>query len=154
MKDLIAQFNTILPLACKWVESQETLILQKGIPLSSGLLLDAKKIGVINCNGIRLLAVPKIPRPEHPLLEETCIQTNFLTPDTAGLTLRYGIYIRSDCINDRFLYVHELVHVAQYERLGGIQQFLQQYLFEVVTVGYPSASMEQEAIKTARDMCG
>ena len=151
--DLRAQFNTIVSLACEWAETQESLILQSGSPLSQQLLLDAEKIGVVHADNVKVLIVPAIPRPGHPLLKEACNQTNFLSSDTAGLTLRYGIYVRSDCANNRSLYVHELVHVAQYERFGGIQQFLQKYLLEVVTTGYPSMSMEQEAINIARDIC-
>ena len=154
MRDLISQFNEILPLACKWAESQEKLILQKGRPLSPQLLSDAKKIGVAYPDKVRVLAVNAIPRPKHPLLKAACNQTNFLTPDTDGLTLRYGIYIRSDCANERRLYVHELVHVAQYEELGGIQQFLQKYLSDIATIGYSSAPMEQEALKIAKDIRG
>ena len=64
---------------------------------------------------------------------------------TRGLTLNYGIFIRSDCWADRLLIVHELAHVAQYERLGGILPFLRKYLFECLTVGYAAAALELEA---------
>ncbi|HEX4665027.1 MAG TPA: hypothetical protein VH207_00400 [Chthoniobacterales bacterium] len=58
--------------------------------------------------------------------------------------------MRSDCWRDRALVAHELAHTAQYERLGGIAPFLKQYLFECLTIGYPAAPMEQEAIAEAR----
>ena len=45
---------------------------------------------------------------------------------------------------------HELAHTEQYERLGGIEPFLRQYLSECLTIGYPAAPMEQEAIAAAR----
>ncbi len=38
-------------------------------------------------------------------------------------------------------------------RMGGFQQFLQQYLLECLTIGYPDAPMEQEAITTALRIC-
>jgi len=72
---------------------------------------------------------------------------------TIGLTLRYGIFIRSDCWGERRLVVHELVHTLQYERLGGFMPFLQQYLHECITIGYPAAPMEQEAKRIEREMC-
>jgi len=66
------------------------------------------------------------------------------------LTFRTGspaaIFVRSDCWCERRLIAHELVHTVQYERLGGIRPFLRQYLTECLTVGYPAAPMEQEAI--------
>ncbi len=74
-------------------------------------------------------------------------------PNTAGLTLHYGIYIRGDCHGNRELLVHELVHVAQYERLGGIKPFLQRYLDECLKYGYPQAPLEQEAIRISDEIC-
>ena len=50
--------------------------------------------------------------------------------------------------------MHELVHTSQYERLGGFMPFLQQYLNEYITIGYPEAPMEQEAITTAAKLVG
>jgi hypothetical protein len=52
-------------------------------------------------------------------------------------------------LKDPKLVAHELMHVAQYERLGSIPAFLQQYLSEVNQYGYPAAPMEQEAIAFA-----
>jgi hypothetical protein len=86
--------------------------------------------------------------PEHPLLRAAANDTQLISPNTGGLTLRYGIFICADCWGDRRLVFHELVHVWQYEKLGGFQPFLQQYLHECVTIGYPAAPMEQEAITT------
>lgn len=79
--------------------------------------------------------------------------TQLITSRTAGLTLRYGIYVRSDCWDDRQLLIHELVHTSQYERLGGFQQFLRKYLDECLAIGYPAAPMEQEAVTKAAKLC-
>ena len=92
--------------------------------------------------------------PEHPLLREAASATQLISPNTRGLTLRYGIFIRADRVGDRRLVFHELVHTLQYERLGGFQGFLRQYLNECVTIGYPAAPMEQEAITTTARMLG
>ena len=79
-------------------------------------------------------------------LKAACDAIDFLTPTTRGLTLGYGIFIRSDWWGDRSLIVHELAHVAQYERLGGILPFLRRYLFECLTMRYTAAPLELEAI--------
>ena len=50
--------------------------------------------------------------------------------------------------------MHELVHTSQYERLGGFEAFLKQYLYECITIGYPAAPLEQEAILMAEELCG
>ncbi len=94
---------------------------------------------------VRLLSVSAIPFPAHPLLQAACRATNFVPESPRGLTLCYGIYLRSDCWRDRSIVVHELVHTAQYERLGGIGPFLQSYLGECMTFGYANSSMENEA---------
>jgi hypothetical protein len=52
------------------------------------------------------------------------------------------------------LIVHELVHVAQYETLGGILPFLRKYLFECLTMGYAASPLELEAIAVAARVCG
>ena len=148
------QFQALLPLACAWVEQQEQNILRDGVPLTPAQLTDARKIGVVHPEKVRLLAVPTVPRPEHPTLRAAADATQLISPYTAGLTLRYGIFIRVDCWGDRRLVFHELVHTAQYERLGGVQSFLRQYLFECLTIGYPAAPLEQEAILKTAEMCG
>jgi hypothetical protein len=78
--------------------------------------------------------------------------TSLITPETAGLTIGQGIFVRADCANDAKLIAHELKHVAQYDRHGSIIAFLQQYLSEVNEYGYPAAAMEQEAIAFAESV--
>jgi len=46
-----------------------------------------------------------------------------------------------------------LVHVAQYERSGGILPFLRRYLFECLTVGYSASPLELEAIAVTARVC-
>jgi len=70
------------------------------------------------------------------------------------MTLRYGIFIRSDCWARRLLVTHELVHVTQYERLGSFEAFLRPYLTECITPpGYPNGPMEREAITVSERLC-
>ena len=153
MDILLEQFETLLPLASEWAERQEEHILARGTPLSDSELSDAGQIGVQQPERVRLLRVDSIPMPEHPALQVAAEITGLSTPHTAGQTLRHGIFIRSDCWGDRNLVVHELVHTAQYERLGGIEEFLRKYLYECITIGYPEAPMEQEAITTQQRIC-
>ncbi len=80
--------------------------------------------------------------------------TQLISPITEGLTLRYGIFIQSNCGFDRAMVVHELAHTAQYERFGGFEPFLRRYLSECLTFGYPEAPMEQEVISLTSRICG
>jgi len=140
------QFEQLLPLASAWAGEQETHILATGRPLTPAQLADAGRLGVSHPARVRLLPVAAIPPPDDPILRAAGEATGLISPLTAGLTLRYGIYIRRDCLEDCGLIAHELVHIAQYERFGSIGAFLRQYLSECLTIGYPAAPLEQEAI--------
>jgi hypothetical protein len=142
-----------LPLACAWAEEQEQLILGKGVGLNEAQMADARCIGIAAPECVRRLQVDEIPLPEHPGLSAAAKATGLLTPATAGLTLRYGIFIRSAVWGVRDLVAHELVHVRQYEQFGGFAPFLRQYLWECVTQGYTQAPLEQEAIAVAEEIC-
>jgi hypothetical protein len=145
-------FEMLLPLACAWAEEQEALILREGVALTSSQLDDARRIGVAAPERVKLRVVDSIPLPVQPVLRGAAETTGLISPLTCGLTLRYGIYIRADQWGDRRLVVHELAHTAQYERLGGFQPFLKQYLGECLAVGYPLGSLEQEAKQVERQV--
>jgi len=128
-------------------------VLCEGIRLSEAELADAKQIGVRNPERVRLLRVENIPVPAHPMLKAAAASINFLTAAPRGLALNFGIFVRADYWGDRALIAHELVHTAQYQRLGGILPFLQTYIFQCATVGYRNAPLELEAIATAAKVC-
>src|SRR5882762_8058775 len=140
------QFQALLPLACAWAEEQERIILRDGVPLTAAQIEDAKRIGIIYPERVRLRVVDEIPLPDNPTLRTAAEMTGLISPLTAGLTLRYGI-------GERRLVVHELAHVAQYERFGGFRPFLEQYLHECITIGYPEAPLEQEAKRIENEVC-
>ncbi|HEX7860448.1 MAG TPA: hypothetical protein VF773_08995 [Verrucomicrobiae bacterium] len=146
-------FNLLLPQACAWAEEQERIIMREGVPLTTIQLADARRIGIAQPERVRLRVVEEIPSPTNPDLQAAAEMTGLISPLTIGLTLRYGIFIRSDHWGERRLVVHELVHTLQYERLGGFEPFLRQYLQECLTIGYPAAPMEQEARRIEREMC-
>ena len=96
-ESVLSQFEMLLPLAAKWATEQEQRIVGDGVALSKEDLGDARAIGVQNPNRVRLLQVETIPRPSQPELKAACDAIDFLTPATRGLTLGYGIFIRSNC---------------------------------------------------------
>jgi len=147
------EFAALLPLACSWAEEQERGILKHGVPLTPALLADARRVGIRQPEKVRLRVMDEIPWPTHPQLRKAAELTGLISPLTSGLSLRYGIWIRADHWGERRLVVHELVHTWQYERLGGFSGFLQQYLQECLTIGYPEAPLEQEAIRIGNELC-
>jgi hypothetical protein len=148
------QFAVLLPLACAWAAEQERVILEHGVKLTEAQLADARVIGVQFPDRARLLGVDQFPVPADPALAGAAKATGLISAGTAGLTLRYGVFVRSDLWDNRKLVAHELVHTAQYERLGGFEGFLRPYLLECITPpGYPYGPMEQEAIVTSAAVC-
>jgi hypothetical protein len=151
MKHHQQEIEILLPPARAWAAEQERTILQTGVALTELQLSDARRVGVVQPERVRLLRVAQIPTPTHPALTAV---VDSIPPDTEGLTIRYGIFIRADCWGRRRLVVHELVHTSQYERLGGLEGFLRPYLLECITPpGYPHGPMEQEAVTTAARLC-
>ena len=150
---MLSQLEELLPLAAQWATEQERRVLCEGVRLSEIEMADAKAIGVRNPERVRLLRVQTIPVPAHPMLRSAAASINFLTAAPRGLALEYAIFVRADHWRDRALIAHELVHTAQYQRLGGILPFLQTYICQCATVGYPNAALELEAIATAERLC-
>lgn len=146
---LLAQFEKVIPLAARWAEALEARILHEGGPLSEGELADPRALGVRQPERVRLLCLASVPTPDNLTLRTAAAAVQFLTPATRGLALRYGIFVRADCWRERGLIAHELAHTEQYESIGGIETFLRQYLGECLTIGYPAAPLEQEAIAAA-----
>jgi hypothetical protein len=146
------QLTSLLPLATRWAEAQERVVLREGVPLTPAQAADAARIGVVHPEQVRVLVVEEMPSPDDPALKLAAKVTGLASSLSIGLTFRYGIYIRSDCWDDRQFLMHELAHTAQYERLGGIDPFLKQYLHECLTSGYPNGPLEQEARRIEREI--
>jgi hypothetical protein len=170
------EFESLLPLLVEWAAERERVVLQTGFALTEPQLADARQVGVVHPDRVRLVRAAEISMPDHPALLRAgaasgLIAPNtlgmsvvkmlggldsrrFFSPGTAALTLRYGILVRADCWEHRRLIVHELVHTSQYERLGGLEAFLRPYLLECITPpGYPFGPMEQEAITVSAKVC-
>lgn len=127
--------KAIIPIASWWVARQEQQILRDGIELTEEEKEWAQKAGVTNVDRVRVLHVPKIRVP--------------FVSSPIGLAAHYGICINQKWSHDPSLLVHELAHIGQYERLGGIKPFLYQYFTEVLRDGYENAAMEFEAREAA-----
>ena len=144
--------TAFLPVACVWAARHESTILRRGVALSAAQTEKARQIGVVHPDKVRLLAVDVIP-PTNRLLRTVGAKLGFVSSQTIGMTLRYGIFIQTDHWGDRRLLVHELAHVAQYERFGGFRRFLFQYLQECINPGYPLGDLELEAKRAEESSC-
>jgi len=154
LRPVRVNFQWYLAFAASWALSQERLILKKGIPLTTAQLNDARLAGVAYPHRVRLLVAEQIPLPAQPELRAMVEAMKLNAPTAAGLSLRYGIYVRSEYLGSRQALVHKLAHTAQYERLGGVRTFLEAYLYQCLAVGKIAAPLEQEATEVAERICG
>ncbi len=128
-----------------YAEEVETLVLEHhGRPLTGLQLADARLAGVSDPEKIRLATsfafIEEDPR-FRVLLD--------LGPLLAGLTIGYAVILSATQARKREVFLHECVHVAQYERLG-INRFLKRFFAEIATFGYEAAPLELEAAALAR----
>ena len=137
----------LLPLASAWVRAQERRILLQGTPLPPVSLEDAKALGVRDPAAVRVLCVARVPLPSNRFTRAVARLTGSLSTEPIGLAAGRGIFVRAGHEGSRALLAHELVHTAQYDRLGGIRPFLKLYLRECLLLGYVGAPLEIEAIE-------
>ncbi len=147
-------FQRLLPDACEWVKAQEEFILANGVPLTERQTADAYRAGVKNCSRIRILVVDRVPLPTNPELAEAARSTQIISDKSQAVAIGYGIIMRADRWGDRELLVHNLVHVAQHERSGGLEQWVRDYLGDRRdSAKFTSGSLEKEANDVARKIC-
>lgn len=143
-----------LPVAYQWARTQEQLILERGAPLTPQHVSDARRAGVQDHSRIRVLVVERLPLPDDEQLAGLARSNNIITSASRGAGIGHGIVIRADCWGDRELLVHQLVHVAQCEQSGGLEQFVQKYLTERLTCAHFTVGpLEDEARRIAREIC-
>lgn len=135
----------LLPMVVSYVRHHESVILKNGEPLTPDQEIDAYKIGIRDIQKVRVMRVASMPWPEQKILQRAAKWAGLMVGEAAGVTFGYGIYIRDQHWGNRRLLIHELTHTMQYERLGGIQPFLRQYLTEVFDQGYYNSPLEREA---------
>jgi len=127
-----------------WAEAQSDQIIGRGHPLNEAQITIAHSVGVEFPGRIRIMEVDILPFPADSELQHLAQTSGLLSPNMAGLTLGYGIYIRQGQLTNRLL-SHEFRHVYQYEQAGSISAFISVYLQQVFSVGYTDAPFEIDA---------
>ncbi|HKO52681.1 MAG TPA: hypothetical protein VJV79_33470 [Polyangiaceae bacterium] len=142
--DIKALLPVLLPHAIDWCERVSAKASAEGFPLKPSAVSDARAVGVKQPERIRLLVVDEIPTPDDSLLATAAATIGFLGSSTAGLALGYAIFVRRGRLSRRLL-SHECRHVAQFERIGSLSEFLSIYLNEIAATGYESCTFEVDA---------
>jgi len=153
MNSLLTTLPVLLPVAYAWAEKQELIIMQEGTALSEDQLADARQAGVVQPERIRVIRSEVLPQSENEDVVFIAKTIGLFGPKSTGISVGYGICLKYGFWDDRLVLVHECVHVAQYEKMGGIRAFLNVYLRECIEPGYPFGRLEQEAIHVSKDIC-
>lgn len=149
------KFERLSPLAYQWAKTQEEIILQHGAPLTPAQIMDAQLVRVQDPARVRVLAVDRISLPEDEELAEAARRAQIMTDACRGIAFGHGIIIRADCWQNRELLLHQLIHVAQCERSGGLESFVGEYLTDRrSSADFSVGSLEDEARGLARQICG
>lgn len=147
-------FEKLVSLAYQWAKTEEEFVLKHGSRLSTRHMADAMLAGIKNPGRVRILVVDRIPLPNDPQLAEASRRMGVITEDTRCVGFGYALIIRVDAWNDRELILHNLIHIAQGERSGGLENWCREYLGDrnscpEFTIG----SLEDEARRFAREIC-
>lgn len=147
-------FDRLAPLACAWARRQEAYVLEYGVPLNPDQMTDARRAGIEQAARVRVLVVDRILLPEDKELAEAARRAQIITDASRAVTLGYGIIIRADGWRDRELLLHQLAHVAQCERSGGLENFVGEYLLDRYSSrDFSAGSLEDAARNLAREIC-
>ena len=139
-----SRLSLLLPRAIEWATTQAEHIATTGMELSDNLQRIAARQGVQRPDLVRIKFVEAIPLPEDEDLRALAVETGVIGGDTAGLTVGHGIFIVESELTLPLL-SHELRHVHQFESLGSISAFLEQYIAQVLEFGYDAAPLELDA---------
>lgn len=134
--------DALAPAVSRWAQEQERRILREGEPLGREDGEFARSLGIGCVAEVRILEVEAVPLPVPAFWVRLAGRCGLPVFAPGGMALGRGIYLLP---RQRASLRHELVHVAQYERLGGIRPFMSRYLAECLMTGYAEAPLELEA---------
>jgi hypothetical protein len=132
----------------------EKRVLIEGRPLTSTELDVARDANVQHPERVRILVLPRIPAPESLFLRYKLKEMGHLQLiDVArGTAKGYGIILTKSGIRRLSVIAHELVHVRQYERLGGIAALMRHHVPDLLANGYHHSALESEAYRRAAEI--
>jgi hypothetical protein len=132
------------PLVRAWYDAVEARYLPLGRPLTARELDDARWLGVLRPQELRVVVLDAFPMPEDVELREEAERHGLGSRTEAGRTMGHAILLKAWAVDEPTMLRHELVHVAQMDRLGR-EGFLRRYLLELEILGYARSPLELEA---------
>jgi hypothetical protein len=130
------------PWLARWARGWEKRILADGEPLPVELMEFAESLGILWPEEIRVREIAEIPLPVSAFWVWLGKKVGLPVFPPGGMAIGRGIFLAP---GNRLSLRHELVHVLQYQQLGGIKPFMDRYVFECLSQGYAEAELEIEA---------
>ncbi len=134
-KETLSKIDSLMPTAMKWYDNVTKSLYHKGRILTPAEKKQAKQLGVRNPDTVRVVVLNKFPEPNG----------HFSINHSEGARAMGDIImLKPHLKNDSTVLCHELVHVAQKDRLG-LRGFLKQLALENEVLGYSNSLLENEA---------
>ncbi|MEM1085699.1 MAG: hypothetical protein AAGI48_16445 [Verrucomicrobiota bacterium] len=134
--------DAVAPSLARWSQRREKHILLHGETLPESLQQFAADLEIDDPESLRLELTKRIPVPVPDPLVRLARSLGLPVFHPAGMCLGRGI---SAVSKDPAVLRHELVHTAQFQRLGGHFRFMHRYVVECLSLGYFDAPLEIEA---------
>ena len=136
------EIEHFLPLLLDWYASAETAMLPQGRPLNPAELAIAHTLAIHQPDKVRIVVSATFPQPDNAELRHETEQSGMGSEDAR--TMGYAILLKPYLHEDPAVIAHELVHIAQHDRMGR-EVFMRRYLIELEVLGYDAAPLEAEA---------
>ena len=138
------QLDEALPLAATWLNETAATMLLNARPLSPDEIVMAIDAGVTKPGEVRVALVDEMALPQDEPLHTLALQLGFANKALAGGAIGNLVWLNRKHSMNIALLAHELMHVAQQERVGQVH-FLRRYFSELALVGYKRSAIEAEA---------
>ncbi len=135
----------------RYSEALEQKILAEGRPLTVAEKELARRAQVKDVGRVRLLVRDSVPVPESETLRRHLDEIGILKliRTARGTAKGYGVILTPAGLRRPTDLAHELIHVRQYERLGGIAALMKIHIPDLVASGYRRSELEDEAYRLA-----
>jgi len=133
----------------------EAYALEHGRKLAPNEMKYAKSIGVKHPEKVRVMITSNFPVPTNKEVLKGFKELGFDSMFVAGITYRYGIYIKSSwLVSKEYVLAHELIHVRQVEKTGNWKEYTRKYLIQAFMYEYFEMPYEHEAYKETEKFKG
>jgi len=138
-----AKLDRFYPLTLAWYGEVERQLLPQGRMLSNQEQALAQRLGVKFPENVRIVVLEKFPMPSNHELATEAEKFGLGGALEGGRAMGYAIMLKPRLADNPTVIAHELVHVAQHDRLGR-ESFLRRYLTELEMMGYARSPLELE----------